>query len=70
MGKSVVRIGRAVSAEEIMRIGNACEMGPICRSSLPGLFVAEVSGERVPDAPEVIAVVEHGRITFQPYVAS
>ena len=67
MGKSVVRIGRAASAEDIMRINNACEMGPICRTSVPGIFCARVEGERVPDASEVIAVTDRGRVTFEPY---
>jgi hypothetical protein len=70
MGKSFVRIGRASRAEDIIRIRNACEMGPVCRTSIPDLFVAPVEGERVPDAPEVIAAVDHGHLTFEPYGAA
>ncbi len=67
MGKSVVRISQGVRSEDFMRIGNACTMGPVTRTSIPGLFVATVEGERVPDAPQVVAINDGGRITFQPY---
>lgn len=68
MGKSRIRFGRSVRADHLVRLRARCAVGPIQADRRTGLLTAAIEGDTVPDAEEVIGVIERdGGVGFVPY---